>query len=159
MMMRLKTVWRRRRPIIRMLSNVALIAACALAGCATTAGSPDALPSAAPESGRALIIGWGNTPAENARAAIKAEAGTRVTQLFVASVDGRKIAFAENIARVPPGEHALIISCGIYVGYRFFSYDSPMRAKVDANRVYRLRAHSEGRRCEPSLEDVTGKNE
>jgi hypothetical protein len=114
--------------------------------------------SAAPEAGRALVIGWGNTPAEDARAAVKAERGTRVTRLFVASADGKKTPFGENIARLSPGDHDLIISCGMYIDYRFFNYDSAMRASLGANRVYRLRADPAGRRCEASLDDVTGKS-
>ena len=137
---------------------VVIAAACvALTGCTPAPINPDAI-TAAPEPGRAVIIGWGNTPAENARAATTAEWSTRVTRLFVAFSDGQKMAFGENIARLPPGEHDLIISCGIYVNHRFFTYDSALRATLAANRVYRLRANPEGRRCEGYLEDVTGKS-
>lgn len=129
----------------------------ALTGCTPAPINPDAI-TAAPEPGRAVVIGWGNTPAENARAAATAEWTTRVTRLFVAFSDGQKMPFGENVARLPPGERDLIISCGIYVNHRFFTYDSAMRATLAANRVYRLRANPEGRRCEAYLEDVTGKS-
>ena len=128
-----------------------------LSACAPAPINPDAI-TAAPEPGRAIIIGWGNTAAENARASLSAEWTTRVTRLFVAFADGRKISFGENIARLEPGDRDLIISCGIYVNHRFFTYDSALRATLAANRVYRLRANPEGRRCEGYLEDVTGKS-
>ena len=128
-----------------------------LSACAPAPINPDAI-TAAPEPGRAVIIGWGNTAAENARASLSAEWTTRVTRLFVAFADGRKISFGENIARLEPGDRDLIISCGIYVNHRFFTYDSALRATLAANRVYRLRANPEGRRCEGYLEDVTGKS-
>jgi len=135
-----------------------LAAACAaLTGCTPAPINPDAI-TAAPEPGRAVVIGWGNTPAENARAATTAEWTTRVTRLFVAFSDGQKMSFGENVARLPPGERDLIISCGIYVNHRFFTYDKAMRATLAANRVYRLRADPDGRRCETYLEDVTGKS-
>jgi len=128
-----------------------------LSACAPAPINPDAI-TAAPEPGRAIIIGWGNTAAENARASLSAEWTTRVTRLFVAFADGRKISFGENIARLEPGDRDLIISCGIYVNHRFFTYDSALRATLAANRVYRLRANPDGRRCEGYLEDVTGKS-
>jgi hypothetical protein len=138
--------------------GAALAAACAaLTGCAPAPINPDAI-TAAPEPGRAVVIGWGNTPAENARAALIAEQGTRVTRLFVAFADGQKTSFGENVVRLSPGEHSLILSCGIYVNLRFFTYDSEMRTTLTANRVYRLRANPEGRRCEAYLEDATGKS-
>ncbi len=128
-----------------------------LSACAPAPINPDAI-TAAPEPGRAIIIGWGNTAAENARASLSAEWTTRVTRLFVAFADGKKMSFGENIARLEPGDRELIISCGIYVNHRFFTYDSALRATLAANRVYRLRANPEGRRCEGYLEDVTGKS-
>jgi len=128
-----------------------------LSACAPAPINPDAI-TAAPEPGRAIIIGWGNTAAENARASLSAEWTTRVTRLFIAFADGRKMSFGENIARLEPGDRDLIISCGIYVNHRFFTYDSALRATLAANRVYRLRANPEGRRCEGYLEDVTGKS-
>jgi hypothetical protein len=128
----------------------------ALAGCAPVPVAPDAI-TAAPEAGRAVIIGWGNTADENARAALTPEQGSRVARLFVSHVDQQKLPFGENIARVPPGEHDLTILCGIYVYYRYFTYEKVVHASLNANRVYRLRSDLEGRRCEPFLEDVTGK--
>jgi len=128
-----------------------------LSACAPAPINPDAI-TAAPEPGRAIIIGWGNTAAENARASLSAEWTTRVTRLFVAFADGRKVSFGENVARLEPGDRDLIISCGIYVNHRFFTYDSALRATLAANRVYRLRANPDGRRCEGYLEDVTGKS-
>jgi|KBSMisStandDraft_5_1062788.scaffolds.fasta_scaffold305965_2 hypothetical protein len=140
------------------LRSLVLGAVCVtLSACAPAPINPDAI-TAAPEPGRAIIIGWGNTAAENARASLSAEWTTRVTRLFVAFADGRKISFGENIARLEPGDRDLIISCGIYVNHRFFTYDSALRATLAANRVYRLRANPEGRRCEGYLEDVTGKS-
>ena len=140
------------------LRSLVLGAVCVtLSACAPAPINPDAI-TAAPEPGRAIIIGWGNTAAENARASLSAEWTTRVTRLFVAFADGRKMSFGENIARLEPGDRDLIISCGIYVNHRFFTYDSALRATLAANRVYRLRANPEGRRCEGYLEDVTGKS-
>lgn len=140
------------------LKSLVLGAVCVtLSACAPAPINPDAI-TAAPEPGRAIIIGWGNTAAENARASLSAEWTTRVTRLFVAFADGRKMSFGENIARLEPGDRDLIISCGIYVNHRFFTYDSALRATLAANRVYRLRANPEGRRCEGYLEDVTGKS-
>jgi hypothetical protein len=140
------------------LRSLVLGAVCVtLSACAPAPINPDAI-TAAPEPGRAIIIGWGNTAAENARASLSAEWTTRVTRLFVAFADGRKISFGENIARLEPGDRDLIISCGIYVNHRFFTYDSALRATLAANRVYRLRANPDGRRCEGYLEDVTGKS-
>ena len=140
------------------LRSLVLGAVCVtLSACAPAPINPDAI-TAAPEPRRAIIIGWGNTAAENARASLSAEWTTRVTRLFVAFADGRKISFGENIARLEPGDRDLIISCGIYVNHRFFTYDSALRATLAANRVYRLRANPEGRRCEGYLEDVTGKS-
>jgi hypothetical protein len=128
----------------------------ALAACAPVPIVPDVI-TAAPEPGRAIIIGWGNTAAENARAALTPERGSRVARLFVSHVNTEKISFGENIARVPPGEFDLTILCGIYVNYRYFTYEKVIHAALNANRVYRLRSEPEGRRCEPFLEDVTGK--
>ena len=140
------------------LRSLVLGAVCVtLSACAPAPINPDAI-TAAPEPGRAIIIGWGNTAAENARASLSAEWTTRVTRLFVAFADGRKVSFGENVARLEPGDRDLIISCGIYVNHRFFTYDSALRATLAANRVYRLRANPEGRRCEGYLEDVTGKS-
>jgi hypothetical protein len=137
---------------------LALAASCAaLSACAPAPLNPEAI-TAAPEAGRAVVIGWGNTPAENARAALSAEWTTRVTRLFVAFADGQKLSFGENVARLAPGDRDLIISCGIYVNHRFFTYDKALRATLAANRVYRLRADPDGRRCEASIEDVTGKS-
>ena len=133
------------------------VACAAVAGCTTAPRDPDVI-TAAPDPTRAIIIGWGNTPAENARAALTPEPRSRVSRLFVAKANAQKISFGENIARLPPGEYELTISCGIYLDYRFFTHETVMRATVDANRVYRLRAEPEGRRCGPFLEDVTGKD-
>jgi hypothetical protein len=144
--------------MMRIWRGLALAAACAaLAACAPAPVNPEAI-TAAPEPGRAVVIGWGNTPAENARAALSAEWTTRVTRLFVAFADGQKLSFGENVARLAPGDRDLIISCGIYVNHRFFTYDKALRATLVANRVYRLRADPDGRRCEASIEDVTGKS-
>lgn len=132
-------------------------AACvALAGCAAVPVDPGAI-TAAPEAGRAVIIGWGNTAAENARAALTPEKGTRVSSLFVSRANTQKISSGENIARVPPGAYELTISCGLYIDYRVFSNESVVHATLNANRVYRLRAAPQGRTCQPFLEDVTGK--
>jgi hypothetical protein len=144
--------------MMRILNCMAVVATCAaLSACAPATVNPDAI-TAAPEPGRAVVIGWGNTPAEDARAALSAEWTTRVTRLFVAWSDGKKLSFGENIARLEPGDRDLIISCGIYVNHRFFTYDKALRATLAANRVYRLRADPDGRRCEAYIEDVTGKS-
>lgn len=156
--MKFKTTERFEWRMMRGACRAALAAACiALTGCAPAPVTPDSI-TVAPEPGRAVVVGWGNTPAEDLRAALMAKQGTRVTRLFVAYADGRKMSFGENVARLAPGEHNLVLTCGIYVDLRFFSYDSEMRATLDANRVYRLRADADGRRCQPYLEDLTGKS-
>lgn len=138
--------------------NLLAAAVCALLCACAPAGVKQDGVTAAPEPGVAIVIGWGHSTAENARAAAVAEKGTRVTRLYVAHYEGRKISFGENVARVPPGERDLVLTCGIYIDYRFFTYDSPVRVKLEANHVYRLRANPEGRRCNAELEDVTGRN-
>lgn len=138
----------------RCLMRAAALAA--LAGCAAVPAEPDAITAAA-EPGRAVIIGWGNTAGENARAALTPAQGTRVSSLFVSRANTQKISSGENIARVPPGEYELTISCGLYIDYRLFSNESVVHATLNANRVYRLRAAPQGRTCQPFLEDVTGK--
>jgi hypothetical protein len=129
--------------------------ACAvLAGCATAPAKPDAL-VASPEPDRAVVIGWGNTTAEKARAALTTTQGARVSSLFVAKANEQKFGFGTNIARLAPGDYALTISCELYIDYRIFPQDTELKAALRANRVYRLRAEPEGRRCQPTLEDVT----
>lgn len=132
---------------------------CALAclvftGCATAPANPDALVVAA-EPDRAIVIGWGNTAAEKARAALTTTQGARVSSLFVARANEQKFGFGMNIARLAPGDYALTVFCELYVGYRIFPQDTEMRAALRANRVYLLRADPEGRRCQPTLVDVT----
>jgi hypothetical protein len=124
--------------------------------CAAATVAQDAI-TAVPEAGRAVIIGWGNTAGEHARAALKGELGARVTRLFVSHVNSQKTSFGENIARMPPGEYDLTIACGIYINYRAFEDVKVVHATVGANRVYRLHSELEGRRCQPYLEDVTDK--
>jgi hypothetical protein len=124
---------------------------------AAAPGGPDAL-SVAPEPGRAVVIGWGNTAGEKARAALTYAPGTRVTSLVVSKANATKSGFGENIARLLPGEYDLTISCELYLGYRNFADDAVVHATLRADRVYRLRAAPEGRRCQPFLEDITGKD-
>ncbi|MDB5811656.1 MAG: hypothetical protein JWN94_3778 [Betaproteobacteria bacterium] len=81
-----------------------------------------------------------------------------MTRLFVGWVNMRRVSLGENVARLEPGDQKLIVSCGIYVDHRFFTYDEELQGRLEANRVYRLRANPEGRRCQPYLEDVTGKS-
>ena len=108
-----------------------------------------------PTPGVATIVGWGNTAAENADAALTPEYGaTRVTRLYVSFVNGNKTGFGENIVRVAPGAE-VIVMCGVYVNYRFFTYDERLDGPFAANRVYELRANPSGRRCQPYVEDVT----
>jgi hypothetical protein len=128
----------------------------ALAGCAPVPFNPDTL-TAAPEPGLAIVIGWGNTVGENARAAMTPEQGDRVSRAFVAFVNNRKISIGENIVRLTPGEYDLTISCGIYRYYRFFTDEKTIHVTLAAGHVYRLRPDMDGRRCEPSLDDVMGK--
>ena len=139
------------------LRRAFVVAACtAMSACAPSAVRQDAA-SASPETGVATVTGWGHSAAENARAAATPEQGTRVTRLYVAFYDGKKTSFGENVVRIPPGDRELIVTCGVYINYRFFSYDERLPAKLQAGRVYQLRAYPEGRRCQPYLEDVTGK--
>jgi hypothetical protein len=129
----------------------------ALAGCAAPPRANPDREVVAPVPGRALVVGWGNAAGEQARAALTPAQGTRVTRLYVAQANEQKTGFGENIVRLPPGSYALTITCGIYVDYRYFEYGALLQAQLDAGRVYRLRAAPEGRRCEQTLEDVTGR--
>jgi hypothetical protein len=135
-----------------------LCAACvALGGCASTPVGPDAVAAGA-EPDRAIVIGWGNTAGEKARAALTPAQGTRVTSLYVAKANAQKSGFGENIARLSPGDYELTIACGIYIENRFFSNETEISVALRASRVYRLRAEPSGRRCQPALEDVTDNN-
>ena len=125
----------------------------ALASCTAAPANPDAV-AIIPEPGRALVVGWGHSAGENARAALTPVKGVRVSSLYVAKANEQKISFGENIARLSPGEYDLTITCGLYIDYRFFPVDTVIHAQLSANRVYRLRAEPQGRRCYPSLEDV-----
>ena len=126
----------------------------ALAGCAAAPANPDAL-FAAPEPGRAVVIGWGNSTVEKARAALTPGKGARVSSLFVSKANEQKAGFGENITRLMPGEYRLTITCDLYVDTRNFPHDTVVQAALRADRVYRLRASPEGRKCQPYLEDVT----
>ena len=106
-------------------------------------------------TGCAIVIGWGNTTAEKARAALTTTPGARVSSLFVARANEQKFGFGTNIARLAPGDYALTVFCELYIDYRIFPQDTALKAALRANRVYRLRAEPEGRRCQPTLEDVT----
>ena len=152
---RIQRALQRLRPGSRRLPGC-LGACIVLAGCAAATANPDAV-TAAPEAGRAVIIGWGATAAENARAALAPVQGTRVSMLVVSKANDHKISFGENVARLTPGEYALTISCGLYIGYRYFPHDTVVHAALNAGSVYRLRAAPEGRKCQPSLENVTGR--
>jgi hypothetical protein len=132
------------------------VSCAALAGCANPPTNPEAI-RLTPEPGHAVIVGWGNTAAENAREALSAQQGSRVSRLYVSFVNKKKTSFGENIVRLPPGDYDLTVSCGIYIYYRFFTDEKTVFATLSANRIYRLRPDPEGRRCEPFLEDVTDK--
>ncbi len=125
-----------------------------VAGCAGAPANPDAV-MVRPEPGRALVVGWGNTVAENTRAALTPTQGTRVSALYVSRANEKKIPFGENIARLAPGEYDLTVACVLYVGYRDFRDDKVIRASLGSERVYRLRSEPEGRRCQPYLEEAT----
>lgn len=128
----------------------------ALAGCAAAPTHLDAV-SGAPEAGRALVVGWGHSAAEQAREAFTVARGTRVSQLYVVRANGQKSGFGDNVARLPAGVYQLTINCGIYIDARFFEYETIVPATLGVDRVYHLRAAPEGRRCQPFLEDTTGK--
>jgi hypothetical protein len=146
-----------RRFRLRSRRLLSCLGACIIvAGCAATAANPDAI-TAAPETGRAVIIGWGGSASENARAALTPAQGTRVSMLVVSRANNQKLSFGENVAHLPPGEYDLTISCGLYIDYRYFPHDTVVHAALDAGSVYRLRAAPVGRKCQPFLEDVTGK--
>ena len=145
-----------RRGLPNHLAWLGAVACVALAGCAAPPANPEAQ-SVAPEPEHALVIGWGNTALEKARAALITTQGARVSSLFVARVNEQKGKFGENIARLAPGDYALTIACELYVDYRIFPQDTVIKTSLRAGRVYRLRAEPEGRRCQPALEDVTDK--
>ena len=126
-----------------------------VAGCSGNIVNPDTVAPVAAEPGRAAVIGWGATAAENARASVTPAQGTRVTMLVVSAVGDQKVPLSENVARLPPGNHELTIACGLYEGYRYFTHASVIQATLGAGRVYRLRADPQGRRCQPFLEDAT----
>ncbi|MCE9641771.1 MAG: hypothetical protein K8S22_16765 [Betaproteobacteria bacterium] len=136
-------------------SWLSALACVVFTGCATAPANPDAL-VISPEPDRAIVIGWGNTAAEKARAALTTTPGARVSSLFVARANEQKFGFGTNIARLAPGDYALTVFCELYIDYRIFPQDTALKAALSANRVYRLRAEPEGRRCQPTLEDVTG---
>ena len=130
-------------------------AACAaLAGCAAAPTGSDAS-LVAPEPGRAVVIGWGHSAGEQARASLEPAKGTRVSSLYVAKANEQKAGFGENSARLAPGEFDLTITCGLYVDFRYFPHDTVIHATLGAGRVYRLRAEPQGRKCQPFLEEVT----
>lgn len=143
-----------RRGLPNHLAWLGAVACVALAGCAAPPAIPEAL-SIAPEPGHAVVIGWGNTALEKARAALITTQGARVSSLFVAKVNEQKSKFGENITRLVSGDYALTIACELYVDYRIFPQDKVIQASLRAGRVYRLRAEPEGRRCQPEIEDVT----
>lgn len=141
----------------RIRTTVILAALVGIAGCKATNPTNPAPVMRTPTPGVATIVGWGNTAAENADAALTPDYGsTRVTRLYVSFVNGVKTGFGENIVRVSPGSE-VIVMCGIYVNYRFFTYDERLDATLAADRVYELRAYPSGRRCQPYVEDVTAK--
>lgn len=125
----------------------------ALAGCATAPAGP----AVTPEAGVAIVVGWGNTAGEAAKLVLQPLQDTLVSTLHVSKVNQQKIAFGQNIARVPPGKYELTIACGIYVRDRFFPSDSVIHAELVANQVYRLRAQPQARKCYPYLENATVK--
>ena len=141
-----------------MLRNFHLLlragACIALAGCAPAPVSP---PAVGAEPGVAVIVGWGNTMAENARAALTAEPGTRVSALFVAQANEQKFSLGHNVVRLAPGDYGLTIRCSLYIGSWYYHDEDVIRTSLAGGRLYRLRAQPDGRRCEAYLEDVTGK--
>src|SRR4051812_14494174 len=76
------------------MKSVALVVSVCtgLAGCAAKQISNEAIAVNA-EPGRALIVGFGSTALENARAALEPSDGTRVSSLFVAKANQQKIGF------------------------------------------------------------------
>jgi hypothetical protein len=136
------------------ISVLSLALCAALAGCGTAPATPERV---APEPGRAVVVGWGNTAGEAAKLIFKSIQGTVVSTLHVSKVNGQAISYGQNVARVAPGEYDLTIACGIYVADRYFPSDSVIRADLKGNHVYRLRAEPQARKCYPYLEDITGK--
>ena len=130
-----------------------------LAGCATPPAAPDIV-VATPEPGRAIVLGWGSTTGEQMRAALTPTPyGPRVTSLYVTQANEQKSGRGDNnTVRLPPGEYALTVSCGLYLDYRYFTDEPVIHVSLRAERVYRLRPNPQGRRCEPTLEDVTGRD-
>src|SRR3954463_3662134 len=90
-----------------------------LGGCAAKQISNEAVAVNA-EPGRALIVGFGSTAVENARAALEPSDGTRVSSLFVAKANQQKIAFGQNVALQPPGTYGQTFVWGLSVDYQFF---------------------------------------
>ena len=138
----------------RVIDFFCLALCAALAGCGK---APATLEAIAPEAGRAVVVGWGNTAGEAARLIFKSLQGTVVSTLHVSRVNEQAISYGQNVARVAPGEYDLTIACGIYIGDRFFLSDSVIHADLSGNHVYRLRAQPQARKCYPYLEDTTGK--
>ena len=133
---------------------VSLALCAAQTGCGT---APATSEHVAPEAGRAVVVGWGNTAGEAAKLIFRSIQGTVISTLHVSKVNGQGISYGQNAARVAPGEYDLTIACGIYVGDRYFPSDSVIHADLSANHIYRLRAQPQARKCYPYLEDTTGK--
>ena len=138
----------------RIIDVFGLALCVALAGCGTAPATPERI---APEAGRAVVVGWGNTAGEAARLIFKSMQGTVVSTLHVSKVNEQAISYGQNVARMAPGEYDLTIVCGIYIGDRYFPSASVIRADLSGNHVYRLRAQPQARKCYPYLEDTTGK--
>ena len=124
-----------------------------LSGCAAT-GTGNQAPAVNAEAGRALVVGWGGTVGENARAALTPQQGVHISSLFVAKANAQKMPFGQNIARLQPGKYDLTIACGLYIDYRYFPHDTVVEADLRDGHVYRLRAQPQGRKCLPVLDDL-----
>src|SRR3982750_1806212 len=125
-----------------------------LSACAAKQQIADERAAVNAEPGRALVVGFGSTAAENARAALTPQQGTRVSSLFVAKANQQKMSFGQNVARLTPGTYELTVACGLYIDYRYFPQNIGRHSALRDGHVSRLRADPQGRRCEPYLEDV-----
>ena len=135
---------------------LAVFGGAVLGGCAP---APVRVPAVAPEAGMALVIGWGNTMDETVREALTPmQESSRVSKIYVARANEREIARGTNVARLAPGNYDLTVRCGLYISLRYFEDTKVVGARLEAGRVYQLHPQPDGRRCEPYLEDITGKS-
>jgi hypothetical protein len=133
-------------------SITAVTMAAALGGCAAAQVN---LADVKKDPEKAIVVGWGNTGGEILQNTIALPLGVRVGNLYVFKVNEDKVSFGDNSVRLAPGAYDLTISCGIYIGGNYSSSFEPIRANLQAGRIYQLRPRPYGRNCGAYIDDVT----